>query len=115
MFCSSDGVHFQMQRKFLEANTGAFPGSEFDTFGEMVHLTEPCRVLRILFGFVHPRRHPDVEELDFNELEELAEAAEKYEVFSAINVCKMQMRCVLSSLVQGYEVRFQLLTRVCIG
>lgn len=95
-----------MQRKFLEANTGAFPGSEFDTCGEVVHLTEPSRVLRILFGFVHPRRHPDVEELDFKTLAEVAEAAEKYEVFSAINVCKMQMRCALSNLVRGYEVRF---------
>lgn len=91
-FCSADGTHFQLQRKFLEANTGAFPGSEFDTRGEVVHLTESDSVLRLLFGFVHPRKHPDVEELSFPLLAGVAEAAEKYEVFSAINVCKLQMR-----------------------
>ena len=89
-----------MQRKFLEANTGAFPGSEFDTRGEVVHLTEPSHVLRVLFGFVHPRRHPDIEELEFKALADVAEAAEKYEVFSAIDICKMQMRCVWISAYQ---------------
>ncbi|KJA16728.1 hypothetical protein HYPSUDRAFT_147340, partial [Hypholoma sublateritium FD-334 SS-4] len=91
-FCSTDGTHFQLQRKFLEANTGAFPGSEFDTRGEVVHLTESDCILRILFGFVHPRKHPDIEELSFPLLAGVAEAAEKYEIFSAINICKLQMR-----------------------
>ena len=98
-FCSADGTHFQLQRKFLEANTGAFPGSEFDTRGEVVHLTESDIILRVLFGFVHPRKHPDVEELSFPLLAGVAEAAEKYEVFSAINICKLQMRCALLALL----------------
>ncbi|KAF8958868.1 hypothetical protein BDZ97DRAFT_1840374 [Flammula alnicola] len=92
IFCSGDGTHFHLQRKYLEANAGAFPGSEFDTRGEVVHLTESSDVLRILFGFVHPREHPDVEDLDFKTLAAVAEAAEKYEVFFAMNICKMQMR-----------------------
>lgn len=78
----------------METNTGAFPGSEFDTRGEVVHLTEVASVLRILFGFVIPRKHPDIEHLPFALLAEVAEAAEKYEVFSAVNVCKMQMKSV---------------------
>jgi len=94
-FQSIDGVTFPLQRKYLEANTGAFPGAEFDTHGEVVHLTEKANVLELLFQFVYPKRHPDVEELDFKLLAELAEAAEKYEVFFAMEICRIQMRFAL--------------------
>jgi hypothetical protein len=93
-FCSHDGIQFKLQRKYLEANTGAFPGAEFDTQGEIVHLQESAAVLSVLFGFTSPKAHPDVEELDFKLLASVAEAAEKYEVFYAMNICRMQMRYV---------------------
>ncbi|KAF5318739.1 hypothetical protein D9619_011048 [Psilocybe cf. subviscida] len=91
-FCSHDKIHFKLQRKYLEANTGAFPGAEFDTQGEIVHLQESAAVLSVLFGFTSPKAHPDIEELDFKLLAAVAEAAEKYEVFYAMNICRMQMR-----------------------
>lgn len=91
-FKSSDGILFNLQRKYLEVATGAFPGAEFDTNGEVTPLTEPAAVLAILFGFVHPKRFPDVEDLAFSSLAEVAEAAEKYEAFAAIELCRLQMR-----------------------
>lgn len=91
-FQSSDGILFHLQRKYLEVATGAFPGAEFDTNGETTSLSEPAAVLAILFGFVHPKRYPDVEDLDFSLLADVAEAAEKYEAFAAIELCRLQMR-----------------------
>lgn len=91
-FCSTDGDMFHLQRKYLEANTGAFPGSEFDTRGEITHLTETSVVLHLLFQFVYPRREPSIEDIDFETLYALAEAAEKYEAFHAMTMCKIQMR-----------------------
>lgn len=91
-FCSADGDMFHLQRKYLEANTGAFPSSEFDTCGEITHLTESSDILHLLFQFVYPRREPDIEGLDFAILAALAEAAEKYEVFHAMTACKTQMK-----------------------
>ena len=92
IFCSEDGTLFQLQRKYLETNTGAFPGAEFETRGEITHLTESSEVLEILFQFIYPRRHPDIEELEFPLLAAVAEAAEKYEVFSGMSECKTRMR-----------------------
>ncbi|PPQ96028.1 hypothetical protein CVT25_013890 [Psilocybe cyanescens] len=95
-FCSTDGDMFHLQRKYLEANTGAFPGSEFDTRGEITHLTETSVVLHLLFQFVYPRREPSIEDIDFETLYALAEAAEKYEAFHAMTMCKIQMRSHVS-------------------
>lgn len=41
---------------------------------------------------MHPKQYPDIEELDFALLAEVAEAAEKYEAFGAIELCRLQMR-----------------------
>lgn len=57
-----------------------------------MYLHESAAVLSVLFGFTSPKAHPDVELLDFKLLESVAEAAEKYEVFYAMNMCRMQMR-----------------------
>lgn len=91
-FQSSDGVLFHLQRKYLEVATGAFPGAEFSTNGEVTALTESAAVLAVLFGFVHPKRYPDVEDLEFSLLAQVAEASEKYEAFAGIELCRLQMR-----------------------
>ncbi|KAF9556373.1 hypothetical protein CPC08DRAFT_641664, partial [Agrocybe pediades] len=85
-FRSVDGQLFHLQRKYLEANTGAFPGREFDTRGETTDLTESADILDLLFQFVYPRRDPDIDNLDFETLLGFAEAAEKYEVFHAMTI-----------------------------
>jgi len=84
---SSDGVRFHLHRANLNFSTGAFPGTEFKTEGEVVILTEPENVLQILFQFVYPRRHPNLKDQGFETVAAIAEAAGKYEVFPAINTC----------------------------
>ncbi|CAA7269257.1 unnamed protein product [Cyclocybe aegerita] len=92
VFQSPDGVQFRVHRRNLEIVTGAFPGSEFDTCGEITHLTEPARVLAVIFDFIYPRRYPDLKDLPFETLAEVAEAVEKYEVFSAMPTCETRLR-----------------------
>lgn len=41
---------------------------------------------------MYPMRHPDLEDMKFEEVARFAEAAEKYEVFSAMNLCRKRMR-----------------------
>ncbi|KAF5316259.1 hypothetical protein D9619_006238 [Psilocybe cf. subviscida] len=89
---SCDNIKFNIHRKNLETSTGAFPGAEFETNSEVVHLTERSDVLAILFKFIYPQRHPTLEDLDFTLLSQVAEAAEKYEVFAAMNIASMRLR-----------------------
>ncbi|KAF8903910.1 hypothetical protein CPB84DRAFT_1823745 [Gymnopilus junonius] len=62
----------------------AFPGPEFSTGGERLRLTEPASILEVVFQFVYPRRHPTLNELDFESVAAVAEAVEKYKIFSAM-------------------------------
>jgi hypothetical protein len=89
---SVDGLLFQIHRKNLETNTGAFPGPEFDSQGEIVFLSEPAEVLGVVFQFIYPRKHPTLKDLDFKLVAEVAEAVEKYEVFSAMRICELRLR-----------------------
>jgi len=43
-------------------------------------------VLDLLLQYMHRQRQPDLGDVDFQTLAELAEAAEKYEVYSAMTV-----------------------------
>ena len=89
---SSDGFIFQLHRSVLQSGTGAFPGSEFDTQGEIVQLSEAAAVLEILFAFIYPKKHTHLEKQKFEMVAAVAEAAEKYEVFSAMYACNVRMR-----------------------
>lgn len=82
-------------------SAGAFPPvtsrSELPKSGGLVvegpvPLSEPAEVLEVLFAFVYPRRHPDLEDTPFAFLSQIAEAAEKYEVFSAMTIAKVRMK-----------------------
>ncbi|KAF8168480.1 hypothetical protein B0H34DRAFT_60951 [Crassisporium funariophilum] len=88
---SSDGVQFHVYRKYLEACTGGFPPAEFPVSGEVVKLSEPAKVLEILLQFIHPQRQPSVRDMDIDLFFSLAEAAEKYEVYGAMNTCNNRM------------------------
>ena len=92
---SVDGFIFQLHRVVLGVTTGAFPGSEFDTNGEMVQLTEPAKVLGVLFAFLYPKVHPDLHGESFEEVAAVAEAAGKYEVFSAASTCNERLLYVV--------------------
>ncbi|KAH9479313.1 hypothetical protein JR316_0007902 [Psilocybe cubensis] len=93
LFRSSDGVEFDLHRTLLGANTGAFPGPELETDGQVVELSEPAKVLQICFDFIYPKRHPDLEDItSFELLASVAEAVGKYEIFAAINTCNTRLR-----------------------
>ena len=58
---------------------------------ETMNLDEASDVLEILFQFVYPRRHPTLEDTEFETLLAVAEAVEKYQVFSAMNLCAVRL------------------------
>ncbi|KAG5650797.1 hypothetical protein H0H81_011019 [Sphagnurus paluster] len=92
-FRSSDNVIFRIHRRNLETHTGAFPPPEFDTQGEIVELRdETSETLELLFQFIYPQRHPHLDATPFEVLAPLAEAAEKYEVYAAMNICRVRMK-----------------------
>ncbi|KAF8878674.1 hypothetical protein CPB84DRAFT_1735843 [Gymnopilus junonius] len=93
---SSDGFLFNLHSHNLGTNTGAFPGPEIGAQGEAVLLTEPANVLEIVFQFIYPRRHPKLDDLDFVILMEVTEACEKYEVYSAMNMCEVRLNAFIS-------------------
>jgi hypothetical protein len=99
-FKSSDGVLFKIHRKYLEATSAGFTAPPFvETDGELVLLQEPSEVLEILFRFVHPPtesqqyRQPAMMDVKPDVLFAVAEAAEKYLVFGAMNICLSRMEC----------------------
>ena len=72
---SADGFTFHLHRAVLEMNTGAFPGPDVPTDGEPATLTENANVLAILFSFIYPKRHPDLQNENFYVVSAVAEAA----------------------------------------
>ena len=91
-FESSDNALFHVNRKNIEAHAAGFPPAEIDTCGETIRLTEDSTTLELLFAFMYPRRHPNLDVAPFEHLASLAEAAEKYEVFSLMDNCQLRMR-----------------------
>ncbi|KAG6916792.1 hypothetical protein DXG01_005315 [Tephrocybe rancida] len=74
-------------------HAAAFPPSEFSTNGEIVPLTEDASTLNNLFQYVYPKRPlANIELLTFEDLYKLSEAAEKYEIFGVMTVCKVCLR-----------------------
>lgn len=92
IFRSSDDVHFKIHSLNLRANTEGFVPPETSTLDEIVDLTETSETLGILFQFIYPARHPELEDLAFHVLAAVAEAAEKYQVFPALGICKVRMK-----------------------
>ncbi|RDB27143.1 hypothetical protein Hypma_004592 [Hypsizygus marmoreus] len=94
-FQSSDGVLFRIHAFHLKACTEGFSPPECAKFEEIVPLTETASTLELLFQFIYPIPQPDLALLEFPILESLAESAEKYQVFPAMNICKLYMRNLL--------------------
>ncbi|KAL1706450.1 hypothetical protein EV121DRAFT_201135, partial [Schizophyllum commune] len=92
-FRSCDGLLFHIHRVNLDTHAGAFPPAELACHAaEAVDLTEDGQTLELLFQFIYPWRQPTLEGVPFERLDALAEAAEKYEVFSAMGICRIRMR-----------------------
>lgn len=94
-FKSSDDVLFKIHSKYLAATSGGLqvPAEILTSPDEVIPLEEPSEILDLLFQFIHPRtevnnfRQPLVMNMDPNILFPLAEVAEKYQVFGAMNTC----------------------------
>ncbi|KIM42581.1 hypothetical protein M413DRAFT_444289 [Hebeloma cylindrosporum] len=97
-FKSSDGMLFKIYRKYLEATSAGFTAPPFvETDQDPVLLQEPSEVLEILFRFVHPPmesqqyHQPNMADVEPEVLFAVAEAADKYLVYGAMNICLSRM------------------------
>ncbi|KZV74943.1 hypothetical protein PENSPDRAFT_572392 [Peniophora sp. CONT] len=89
---SSDGVLFKVHRINFSVHSCIFPGPEVPVNDEVVKFLESSEVLELLLQFIYPNTSPDLEHLPFEILSDLAEASEKYHIFSAMEICRLHMK-----------------------
>jgi hypothetical protein len=90
---SSDGHRFGTHCKNLGEFTGGFPIDIAPANGEDVRMPDlDSESLSLFLQYIHHHRQPDLSNVYFKTLSQLAEAVEKYDVYSATEICKMQMR-----------------------
>ena len=90
---SSDGKRFGTHSKNLGEFTGGFPLDIAPSNGEEVQMPDlGSKALSLFLQYIHHHRHPDLSDVPFATLAELAEAVEKYDLYSATEICKLQMR-----------------------
>ncbi|KIL60520.1 hypothetical protein M378DRAFT_168008 [Amanita muscaria Koide BX008] len=91
-FQSCDGLCYRIHRKNLESAAAAFSAAEFVIRKEdIVPMLEHSEVLDILFVFMYPERQPNLRKVSFRVLADLAEAAEKFQLYSAMYTCNTYM------------------------
>jgi len=101
---SCDHVTFRVHKSVLEKNSHGF-GSPEHTISEPdtpVVLSETSSVLELLLQYLYPGPQPSLKKVEFIDLAGLAEAAQKYEVWSAMEVSKLHMRNAIPA--HGFEV-----------
>ncbi|KAG5634341.1 hypothetical protein H0H81_002333 [Sphagnurus paluster] len=91
VFQSSDGIQFRIHRVNLLVCSEGFSPPDHCTFNDVVFLPESSSTMDLLFRFIYPEPQPDIENLEFEVLAPLAEAAEKYLVYSAMNTCTINL------------------------
>ena len=90
---SSDGHRFGTHRKSLGDFTGGFPLEILPANGEEVQMPDlNTEALALFLQYIHHHRQPDLSAVAFRPLSQLAEAVEKYDVYSATEICRVQMR-----------------------
>jgi len=88
---SSDGKLLGAHQRNLEIYTAGFPIAGSAAISEPVILEETFDVLFLMLQYTHNVRQPSLDDIDFTLLASLAEAVEKYMIYSAIEVCKVKM------------------------
>ncbi|KAF9477113.1 hypothetical protein BDN70DRAFT_838249 [Pholiota conissans] len=91
---SSDGIELGAHMRNLEHYSEAFPQSgsvEVNSEAEAVTLDETGDVLELMLQFMHLTRQPELAKISFDLLSGLAEAVEKYMIYSAMSMCKLYM------------------------
>lgn len=92
-FLSNDNVLFKVHRINLEIFSEGFAAPAIVSGEEeVVQLVEPAAVLELLFQYFYPQRHPNLHLVEFEVLNGLAEAVEKYQVYPALEHCKVFMQ-----------------------
>lgn len=78
----------------LSTHSGGFaaPENTVSVRDDPVALSETSSVLELLLQYLYPGPQPDLTAIEFSELAQLAEAAQKYEVWSAMDITKLLMR-----------------------
>ncbi|KAF5353596.1 hypothetical protein D9758_013771 [Tetrapyrgos nigripes] len=99
VFRSSNNVLFHVHQKYIEVYAEGFPLAQDTTLSqnEIIPLSEKSSTLELLFQFMLPQRPPELSELDFEQLMDLANASEKYGVYSDQRTCVLYMRDFLAS------------------
>ncbi|KAG5718458.1 hypothetical protein E4T56_gene8762 [Termitomyces sp. T112] len=95
LFRSSNNILFRIHSRNLEVTSGGFPPAHFAHSNEHIDLTEDSSTLELMFHFVYPRSQPNLEKITFEALAQLAEAVEKYQVYPAMQLCKIHMEKAL--------------------
>ncbi|KAG6916787.1 hypothetical protein DXG01_005310 [Tephrocybe rancida] len=87
---SKDGVTFGLHQNNVRVCAGRLlPPGNSDLVP--VVLPQTSSTLRLLFRFIYPLSHPDLENIDTSSIIQLYEAAKAYQVFTAVNLCKMYL------------------------
>ncbi|KII91407.1 hypothetical protein PLICRDRAFT_38160 [Plicaturopsis crispa FD-325 SS-3] len=96
---SRDKVRFLVHHRNVSATSESLAALEIQSVlkGDVTDLPESSEVLDILLQYMYPQRQPDLQSVSMSILKEVAEAAEKYEVFSAMEIAKLHMRKRLST------------------
>ncbi len=94
---SSGGKVFGAHQTNLEVFSDAFPMAGSTTAEEVVTLEENSGVLRLMLQFMHNTRQPNLSKVPFSTLAPLAEAVEKYMIYSAMQICHTYMGFVYSA------------------
>ncbi|KAK0482056.1 hypothetical protein EDD18DRAFT_1201833 [Armillaria luteobubalina] len=92
---SCDDVLFRVHRVNLEMHSQVFAdagGSTIPKQQEVVPLTERAEVLELMLQYMYLQHQPDLRNVKFEVLKDLAEAVEKYEIYSAMGVCAQKMK-----------------------
>jgi hypothetical protein len=87
-------VIFHLDRTNIKASSGAFPGLDnYDRHNRTIHVEEPSSILEIILPFAEKRGTPKLpRDLEFETLAAIAEAVEKYQIFSAMELCRTRLR-----------------------
>jgi hypothetical protein len=95
---SSSGDKVGAHKRNLHTYGDGFPLSDsvvtVDVASDIPVLSESTEVLLLMLWFMHHVPQPDLQSLPFDTVAQLADAAEKYFIYSAIGVCKIYMSYV---------------------
>ncbi|KII85202.1 hypothetical protein PLICRDRAFT_45358 [Plicaturopsis crispa FD-325 SS-3] len=109
---SSDGVQFRFSKENLAVHSESFGGANSATCTqdkpEIVSLGESSKALELLLRFMSRLPQPDLSGILFEDLADLAEAVEKYEVYTALVPCRKAMQLAMPDHplpVMGWAIR----------